>query len=149
MPKSMRKSAILKEFQTELDFEDMVWPVSIILFRATEKSLFLFQTMAILEILHPIVGLVKTSVITTMFQGIVFTVVHYCNVITVALSALISIKLQLKNLWSVIKAIYHLGGFRSRTTNSTLNWFYFTIDCLVNHGNITLQVTLRNILHIL
>ena len=50
----------------------MVWPVSIILFRATEKSLFLFQTMAILEILHPIVGLVKTSVITTMFQGIVF-----------------------------------------------------------------------------
>ena len=40
--------------------------------RATEKSLFLFQTMAILEIIHPIVGLVKTSVITTMFQGKVF-----------------------------------------------------------------------------
>ena len=33
--------------------------------------------MAILEIIHPIVGLVKTSVITTMFQGIVsdYTVV--------------------------------------------------------------------------
>jgi len=38
------------------------------IYRATEKSLFLFQTMAILEIIHPIVGLVKTSVITTMFQ---------------------------------------------------------------------------------
>ena len=28
--------------------------------------------MAILEIIHPILGLVKTSVITTMFQGIEF-----------------------------------------------------------------------------
>ena len=36
--------------------------------RAVEKSLFMFQTMAIMEILHPIVGLVKTSVITTIFQ---------------------------------------------------------------------------------
>ena len=45
---------------------------SCFLFRATEKSLFLFQTMAILEIIHPILGLVKTSVITTMFQGIEF-----------------------------------------------------------------------------
>ena len=67
MPKSMQRIS-----NRTLYFEDMVWPVSIILFRATEKSLFLFQTMAILEILHPIVGLVKTSVITTMFQGIVF-----------------------------------------------------------------------------
>lgn len=37
-------------------------------FRATEKSLFIFQTAALLEVIHPILGLVKTSVILTLFQ---------------------------------------------------------------------------------
>ena len=38
------------------------------LFRATERSLFIFQTAALMEVIHPILGLVKTSVILTLFQ---------------------------------------------------------------------------------
>jgi len=37
-------------------------------FRATERSLFIFQTAALMEVIHPILGLVKTSVILTLFQ---------------------------------------------------------------------------------
>ena len=65
--------------------------------------------MAILEILHPIVGLVKTSVITTMFQGIVFTVVHYCNVITVVRVNLNQI--AIKKLMKCHQGYLSFGGF--------------------------------------
>ena len=38
--------------------------------RVVEKSLFLFQSAAILEVLHCVLGLVRSSVIITLLQGI-------------------------------------------------------------------------------
>ena len=37
-------------------------------FRATEKSLFVFQTAALLEVVNAALGLVKSSVMITAFQ---------------------------------------------------------------------------------
>ena len=38
--------------------------------RVVEKSLFLFQSAAILEVLHCVLGLVRSGVIITLLQGI-------------------------------------------------------------------------------
>ena len=41
--------------------------------RVVEKSLFLFQSAAILEVLHCVLGLVRSSVIITLLQGMGFS----------------------------------------------------------------------------
>ena len=44
--------------------------------RVVEKSLFLFQSAAIMEVLHCVLGLVRSSVIITLLQGI--GLLNYC-----------------------------------------------------------------------
>ena len=87
--------------------------------------------MAILEIIHPILGLVKTSVITTMFQGIEFYE-FYNAVGTVACPVRVNlnqIAISIKNLklMKCHQGYLSFGGFWDpyRELNTQLALFYY------------------------
>ena len=80
--------------------------------------------MAILEIIHPIVGLVKTSVITTMFQGIVS---DYTVVWTPVRVNLNQNAISINKLMKCHQGYLSFGGFWGlyRELNTQLVLFYY------------------------